>query len=109
MDHFFGGRSVQVQNNRYLTDITVITNFKNLRYLDASGNYALENIDAVKELQYLNYLDFQYDNVNDLTPIIECQGMRNNSWLNVFMNHLSEIAKNEQVPLLRARGVYVVD
>jgi internalin A len=97
---------LQVSNNNLL-DISVVIHFKKLRYLDAGMNILLENIDAVKDLQYLNYLDLQSDNIKDLTPIIECQGMRNPSYLNIRHNPLSETAKNEQVPLLQARGVYV--
>ena len=97
---------LQIANNN-VSDISVVINFKNLRYLDAGTNILLENINVVKELQYLNYLDLQSDNIKDLTPIIECLGMRNPSYLNIRHNPLSETAKNEQVPLLQARGVYV--
>lgn len=43
-----------------------------------------------------------------LTPIIECAGIKNNSHLDLSYNPLSEITGNEQIKILKNRGVYVL-
>jgi Leucine-rich repeat (LRR) protein len=94
-------------SDNLLSDIAVVTNFKKLTYLDAGGN-KLKNIAVLRELQYLTYLDLNSNLIEDLTPIIECQGMRTNSYFNIRGNQLSGTARNEQVPILQGRGVWVV-
>ena len=97
---------LQVENNN-LSNIDIVINFKNLTYLDIDYN-SISNIDVIKQLDHLNFLEMAYNNVNDLTPIIECKGMRENSFLMIVGNPLSDVAKNEQIPTLQDRGVYVV-
>ena len=46
--------------------------------------------------------------VKDLTPIIECPGMREYSTLYIGGNPLTDTAKNEQIKILSDRGVNVI-
>ena len=56
----------------------------------------------------MNELHLNSNMVKDLTPIIECPGMREYSILYIGRNPLTDSAKNEQVKVLSDRGVNVI-
>ncbi len=89
-----------------LTNLDVVAGKKSLWLLIAGGNN-LSDISALADLPALRSVYLAYSQVTDLAPLVANASFATGAELDVRGNPLSQVATDEQIPALQARGVTV--
>ena len=65
----------------------------------------ITDIAALSSLAEIANLDIGFNNVSDLSPLVDNSGLSDGDYLSLYMNPLSEEAITTQIPQLLGRGV----
>ena len=89
-----------------IDDITPLKQLNNLKLLWLDNNL-IDDITPLKQLNKLEYLRLNGNRIEDLTPLIANTSLGAGDVVSIQSNPLSPQARNEQIPVLEARGVTV--
>ena len=86
--------------------LTPLARLKNLNTLYLFSNH-IEDITPLAQLENLNTLWLGNNKIKDLSPLVTNFGLSEGDVVNLYDNPLSNQARSEQIPALKARGVRV--
>ena len=89
-----------------IVDLTPLTELKNLQWLNLNFN-KINDINALSGLVQLEELSIIQNRIVDLKPLVDNPGLGQGDLVIVGTNPLSEVSRNEHIPVLEARGVIV--
>lgn len=89
-----------------ISDLTPVGTLTGLKGLIVYQNQIVD-LTPLKGLTSIEFLDLSANQITDLTPLLQNPGLGQGDYLILLLNPLSEEAREQQVPLLRSRGVNV--
>ena len=93
-------------NNVIIADLSPLEGLVNLQYLNLRGN-KITDITPLQGLVQLEAVNLGENRIVDLKPLVDNVGLSQSDTVDVRDNPLSEISKNQHIPVLEARGVIV--
>ena len=96
---------LRLYGNR-IVDLTPISQLKNLQYLFLNENRIVD-LTPISQLKSLKYLNLSRNQITDLSPLVANPGLDDGDEVYLEGNPLSDQARTEHIPALRARGVSV--
>jgi hypothetical protein len=102
------GLNVLNLNGNQITDIAPVAGCFRLNHLFLAGN-RISDPGPLAGLVYLANLDLAANLITDLASLVANDGLGSGDRIWVAGNPLSEAARSEQIPMLRARGAIVYD
>jgi Leucine-rich repeat (LRR) protein len=95
-------------NGNRIADVSPLAGCVRLNHLFLSANLIVDT-GPLATLIYLGDLQLSYNRITDLAPLVANSGIGTGDEIWVDGNPLSETARTEQIPALRARGAVVHD
>ena len=89
-----------------IVDIAPLENIVNVQTLDLENN-DIADISSLAKLRRLRSLDLRSNRVSDISPLVRNIGMGSGDDLDLRSNLLSKMAIDNDVPLLKSRGISV--
>ncbi len=89
-----------------ISDLSPVSTLTGLKGLIVYQNQIVD-LTPLRGLTAIEFLDLSANQITDLTPLLQNPGLGQGDYLILLLNPLSEEAREEQVPLLRSRGVNV--
>ena len=95
---------LDLSSNFILADLSPLEGLVKLQYLDLRGNN-IADITPLQGLVQLKAVNLGENRIVDLKPLVDNVGLSEGAVVIVGGNPLSDISKNEHIPVLKARGV----
>ena len=90
-----------------IADLRPLAGLVNLQYLDLSGN-AIDDLTPLVGLVQLETLNLNNNKIVDIQPLLDNIGIGAGDEIQLKANKLSDISRNQHVPVLEARGAIVM-
>lgn len=102
--------------NNNVNDISALEKLYNLEYLHFGGSpqpeagNKVENISALANLNNLEYINFYDNNISDISPLINNEGLGKDDYIDMRFNHLDISEGSEDLKIIKtleARGIEI--
>ena len=106
--HAMQGLNILYLNGNRIADITPLAGCTRVNHLFLGDN-RIYDLNPLTGLVHLHSLNLASNLIQDLGPLVANTGLGTGTTIWVAGNPLTDAARNEQIPALRARGIIVED
>ena len=90
-----------------ITDLTPLAQLNSLTFLDLTNNQ-ISDLTSLADLNNLKWLFLQNNQIENIKPLVANTGIGEDDDIYLHGNPLSDQARNEHIPALKARGVAII-